>query len=148
MPLRHHVEGGAARPAENLDPAGQDVVELQRGEVGLDPHAAVTVAAADLAGQLDRDRAGDCRTEIEPEAGAACVIERRLQLDVGVALRGLAIIECARLAVDLDVALDLITLIVGDHLQIIRLELLVHDQLVGGKAIEVDGRSIGGILFR
>ena len=42
--------------------------------------------------------------EIEAEPGAAGVVERRLQLDVGIAVGRLAIIQRGRLPVDLDVA--------------------------------------------
>jgi len=40
-----------------------------------------------------------------------------MQFDVGIAVGWLAIVERRRLAVDLDVALDLHALVVGDDLQ-------------------------------
>src|ERR1700754_2861689 len=50
----------------------------------------------------------------------------------GIALGRFAIIELRLLSVDLDVAPDLIAGIVGDDLQRVGLQLLVHHQLVGG----------------
>src|SRR5262249_22287685 len=126
--FRHHVERGLARLPGNLDPAGQDIVQLELGEIGLNPHLALIT---DLADKLDRNAARDLRSEVEPEPRAACVVQRRLQADISIAVGGLAIIECGLLSVDLDVALDLIALIVGDDLERIGLELLVHHQLVG-----------------
>jgi len=48
---------------------------------------------ADLADHLDRDRAADGWPEIKPETRAAGVVERRRQLDVGVGVVQLAIIQ-------------------------------------------------------
>src|SRR6202007_2931273 len=93
--LGDDIEGGLAGFTCRLDPAGQDVVELERREVGLDPHLAVMVAAADLAGQPDRDRAAHGGAEIEPEPRAARIVERRLQLDVGIAFRRLLLCQRA-----------------------------------------------------
>ena len=81
----------------------------------------------------------------KPEARAARIVQRRLQLDVRIALGRLAVIERGRLPVDLDVALDLIALVVGDDLEVVGLELLVHHQLVGGKAVEIGGDGVGGV---
>jgi len=55
--------------------------------------------ASDLADQLDRDGAADRRSEIESEAGAARVIECRLQFDIGIALVRLAVVQRGRLPV-------------------------------------------------
>src|SRR4029077_16695407 len=95
-----------ARLARYLDPARQDVVELQRGKIGLDADA--TVVIADLAYHLDRDCAADGRPEIKPQPRPACIVQRRRQLDIGFAFVRLAIVQRGRLAVDLHVALDLI----------------------------------------
>ena len=103
------------------------------------------LSVPDLADHLDRNGAADRGSEIEPEPRAARVIERRLQLDIGIALVRLAIIERGRLPVDLDVALDLIALIVGDDLQRVGFELLVHHQLVGGKPAEIGRDGVGGV---
>ena len=109
-------EGRLARLTGLLDPAGQDVVELEGGKVGFDPKAAFVISAADLADQFDRDRTAYRRAEIEPEPGAARIVQRRRQFDVGVALGRLAVIERSLLPVDLDVAPDLIAGIIGDDL--------------------------------
>ena len=77
----------------SFDPARQQIVELQLREIGLDADLAVVIAARDLADDLDRDCAADGRTEIKPEPGATGVVEGGLQLDVGIALGRLAIIE-------------------------------------------------------
>ena len=100
---------------------------------------------ADLAGQLDRQRAADGGPEIESELGPAGVIERRLQFDIRIALGRLAVIQRGRLPVDLDVALDLIARIVGDDLERVGFELLIHHQFVGGKSVEIGGDGIGGV---
>ena len=92
------------------------------------PSAAVAVGAADLAAQLDRQCAADRGAEIQSEARAARIIERRLQFDIRIALARLAVVQRGRLPVDLDVALDLIALIVGDDLQRVGFELLIHHQ--------------------
>ena len=139
----HHVERRLARLARHLDPARQYVVELQGGEIGLDAEAAVLIA--DLADHLDRDGAADSGPEIEPEPRAAGVIQRCLQPDVGVALARLAIIQRGRLSVDLDVALDLIAGVVGDDLQRVGFQLLVHHELVGGKSGEIRGDGVGRV---
>ncbi|MHC2407473.1 hypothetical protein ACVJGC_000064 [Bradyrhizobium diazoefficiens] len=143
---RHHLEAGLARLARQLDPARQDVVELDRGQVGLDAELGGLVRAArDLARELDRQRATDGRAEIEAETRAARIVQRRLQADVRIALGLLAIVERGRLPVDLDVALDLVALVARDDLQIVGLQLLVHHQLVGGKAVEIGGDGVGGV---
>ena len=139
----HHAERRLARLARHLDPARQDVVEPQRGQIGLDADAAVVIA--DLADHLDRNGAADGGSEIEPEARAAGIIQRRLQPDIGVALVRLAIIQRGRLPVDLDVALDLIAGVVGDHLQRVGFQLLVHHELVGGKSAEIGRDGVGGV---
>ncbi|MBA7481600.1 hypothetical protein ES707_17074 [subsurface metagenome] len=145
MRLLHDVEGSLAGSAGHFHPAGQDVVELQRGEIGFDAKLALVIAAADLADQLDRQRAGDRRTQIEAESRAAGIVERRRKPDVGIALGGLPVVERGLLAIDLDVALDLIAGIVGRELQRIGFQLLVHHQLVDRKAGEVGGHIVGRI---
>ena len=47
--------------------------------------------------------------------------------------------------VDLDLALDLIALIVGDDFQRVGFELLIHHQAIGGKSAEVGCNGIGGV---
>ena len=51
----HHIEDGAARLARHLEPARQDVIELQCRQIGFDAHAAVAIGTANLADQLDRN---------------------------------------------------------------------------------------------
>ena len=63
-----------------------------------------------------------------------------MEFDIGIALGRLTIIQRGGLAVDLDLALDLISGVVGDNLQRVGFKLLVHHQLVGGKPAEV-GRN-------
>ena len=94
----------------------------------------LSIGTADLADQLDRNRAADGGAKIEAKLGAARIVERRLQFDIGIALGRLAVVQRGRLPVDLDVALDLIALIVGDDFQRVGFELLIHHQLVGGKS--------------
>jgi hypothetical protein len=81
----------------------------------------------------------------EPEARPAGVVERRLQFDIRVALGRLAVVQRRRLSVDLHIALDLIALIVGDNLQRIGLQLLIHHQPIGGKSAEVGSNRIGRV---
>ena len=145
MLLLHHAENGAARLALQLDPARQDIVELQRGQIGVDAHAAVAIRASDLAGQLDRNSPADRRSEIEPQARAAGIVERRLQFDIGIAFDRFAIIHRGRLPIDLDLALDLIALIVGDDFQRIGFELLIHHQAIRGKSAEVGRNGIARV---
>src|ERR1019366_10591362 len=71
--LLRHVENGAARLARYLDPARQDIVELQGGQVGF--NAATAIGPCDLARQLDRKRAADSGAEIQSEPRAAGIIE-------------------------------------------------------------------------
>src|SRR6185295_18467810 len=54
--LLHHVKGGLAGSAGKFHPARQDVVELERGEIGFNTKTTVMIAAADLADQLHRQR--------------------------------------------------------------------------------------------
>jgi len=60
--LLDDVESDLGGLAGDLGPAGQQVVDPRRGEIGLDAEAAVAVAAGDPAAQLDRDGAADARS--------------------------------------------------------------------------------------
>ena len=129
-----------ARLARQLDPAGQDVVELDRGQVGLDAELRRLIGpAAILPDSLIGTDPLTAGPRSKPEPRAARIVQRGLQFDVRIALGRLAIVERGRLPVDLDVALDLIALVVGDDLEVVGLELLVHHQLVGSKTVEIGG---------
>src|ERR1700730_18238870 len=97
------------RLARQFHPSGKDVVELQRGKIGIDAETAVT---ADLSTELDRNGTAHRGTEIESATLTARVIERGLQFDIGIAIARFAVIQRGRLPVDLDVTLDLVALIV------------------------------------
>jgi len=49
------------------------------------------------------------------------------------------------LPIDLDFTLDLIALVIGDDLQFVGLELLIHHQAIGGKSAEVGRDGVGGV---
>ena len=74
--------------------------------------------------------------------GARKTLDRLTKLLV-VAAR-LAVFEAGRRAADLDVALECKALVVGDHFQHRRLDLLAHDHVVGGKIRRIDRDRIGG----
>src|SRR6185312_12597106 len=69
--LLHYIESGMGRLARQLDPARKDVVEFQRGQIGVDADPAV---GSDLARYLDRNGAADRGTEIEAKPRAARVV--------------------------------------------------------------------------
>src|ERR1700721_950371 len=66
---------------------------------------------------------------------------------IGIALAWLAVIQRGRLAIDPDVALDLISLIVGNDFHRVGFELLVHHHTIGGKSGQVGGNGIGRVGF-
>ena len=102
------------------------------------------VVAADLATDLHGNRAGNVRTEIDPELGARGIVERRRKANVRIAIGTLVVVDRGRLARDLHVALDAITLIVGDELERIgaeRKELLRQATERDGRLTELSRRD-------
>src|SRR5262249_58824067 len=82
--LRNDVEGCLAGFAGQLDPTGENIVELELGQIGFDTHSAVVIGS-DLANELDGEGTRYLRSEIKPEPRAARVVERRLQFEVAIA---------------------------------------------------------------
>ena len=147
MRFLHDIERQPARLAGHLGPARQDVVDLRRREVGFHTKAAVMLAGANLAAQLDRDRAAYARPQIDAQLGARGIVERCSQAHIGVAIGILAVVQRGRLSGDLDVALDPVALIIGHHLEGVGFELLVQRQLVDRERAEIDVDGVGRLFL-
>ncbi len=116
------VEDSMARLARQLDPARQDVSSFNWvRSASKARRLASPILPTSLIG-MEPLTAGP---RSNPMTGAARVIERRLQFDIGIAFVRLAIVQRGRLPVDLHVALDLIAGIIGDNLQRVGFELLI-----------------------